>query len=69
MAKEANDAKTLADRRVSGAALKTAETLLTSARYALHGYRGGFGGRQLKRGARLPPRDSKILGRERALAW
>ena len=44
VAKEANDAKTPADRRVSGAALKTAETLLTSARYALHGYRGGPSG-------------------------
>ena len=64
VAKEANDAKTPADRRVSGAALKTAETLLTSARYALHGC-GGVSGR----GARLPPRDSKILqGRERSIA-
>ena len=41
VAREANDAKTPADRRVSGAALKTAETLLTAARYALHGYSGG----------------------------
>jgi Fanconi anemia group J protein len=35
--KEANDTKTPADRRIGGAALKIAETLLTSARYALHG--------------------------------
>ena len=41
--KESNDAKTPADRRVGGAALKTAETLLTSARYALHGFRGASG--------------------------
>ena len=44
VAKESNDAKTPADRRVGGAALKTAETLLTSARYALHGFRGASGG-------------------------
>ena len=30
--KEANDTKTPADRRIGGAALKIAETLLTSAR-------------------------------------
>ena len=38
--KEANDSKTPPSRRVGGAALKTAEMLFTSARYA----RGGVGG-------------------------
>jgi Fanconi anemia group J protein len=44
--KAANDSKTPSGRRVNGGALKTAETVLTSARYALLGHASSGGSRK-----------------------